>query len=44
MNPENLVFEEGAYSELARLPVISLHEGCDLLDVVGRRLQAQVAT
>lgn len=40
---ENLAFEEGAYSELARVLVISLREGCDLLDVVGRRLQTQVA-
>lgn len=37
---ENLAFEEGAYSELARVLVVSLREGCDLLDVVGRRLQA----
>lgn len=41
---ENLAFEEGAYSELARVLVISLREGCDLLDVVGRRLQMQVST
>lgn len=40
---ENLAFEGGAYSELARLLVVSLREGCDLLDVVGRRLQSQVA-
>jgi hypothetical protein len=38
---ENLAFEEGTYSELARVLVISLREGCDLLDVVGRRLQMQ---
>lgn len=38
---ENLAFEEGTYSELARGLVISLREGCDLLDVVGRRLQMQ---
>jgi len=28
---------------LALLLVVSLREGCDLLDVVGRRLQSQVA-
>jgi hypothetical protein len=41
---ENLAFEKGTYSELARVLVISLREGCDLLDVVGRRLQTQVVT
>lgn len=38
---ENLAFNEGAYSELARVLVTSLRDGCDLLDVVGRRLQTQ---
>ncbi|WP_347928044.1 hypothetical protein [Pseudomonas helvetica] len=33
---------EGIHSELARALVVSLRDGCDLLDVVGRRLQAQV--
>ncbi|MBT2338218.1 MULTISPECIES: hypothetical protein [Pseudomonas] len=39
---ESLAFEEGPYSELARVLVVSLREGCDLLDVVGRRLQSQI--
>ncbi|AKJ97609.1 hypothetical protein V3H56_02135 [Pseudomonas sp. MS646] len=39
---ESLAFEEGPYSELARVLVVSLREGCDLLDVVGRRLQTQM--
>lgn len=29
-------------SELAQLLVIPLRDGCDLLDVIGRRLQAEV--
>ncbi|KII30814.1 hypothetical protein NL64_17220 [Pseudomonas fluorescens] len=34
---------EGVHSELARVLVTSLRDGCDLLDVVGRRLQRQVS-
>jgi hypothetical protein len=40
---ENLAFSEGVYSELARVLVTSLRDGCDLLDVVGRRLQMQLS-
>jgi len=29
-------------SELAQLLVIPLRDGCDLLDIIGRRLQAEV--
>ncbi|EXF92398.1 hypothetical protein HK44_012685 [Pseudomonas fluorescens HK44] len=39
---ENVATGEGIHSELARALVVSLRDGCDLLDVVGRRLQAQV--
>ncbi|MGH8384371.1 MAG: hypothetical protein ACRESJ_02605 [Pseudomonas sp.] len=39
---EVFAFGEGVHSELARALVISLRDGCDLLDVVGRRLQRQV--
>jgi hypothetical protein len=38
---ENVAIGEGIHSELARALVVSLRDGCDLLDVVGRRLQAQ---
>jgi hypothetical protein len=31
-----------ALSDLAQLLVIPLRDGCDLLEVIGRRLQAQV--
>jgi hypothetical protein len=34
--------EEGAYSELACVLVIALREGCDVLDVIGRRLHSQI--
>ncbi|MCY1420211.1 hypothetical protein D9M71_358260 [compost metagenome] len=40
---ENFASNEGVYSELARVLVTSLRDGCDLMDVVGRRLQAQVS-
>jgi hypothetical protein len=40
---ESLAFSEGTYSELARVLVTSLRDGCDLLDVVGRRLQMQLS-
>ncbi|WP_166358460.1 hypothetical protein [Pseudomonas akapageensis] len=40
---ENLASNDGVYSELARVLVTSLRDGCDLLDVVGRRLHAQVS-
>lgn len=41
---ENLAFTDGVHSELARLLVTSLRDGCDLLDVIGRRLQANLTT
>jgi hypothetical protein len=40
---ECFAFSEGIHSELARVLVTSLRNGCDLMDVVGRRLQAQVS-
>ena len=40
---ESIAFGEGVHSELARVLVTSLRDGCDLLDVVGRRLQGQVS-
>ena len=44
---ESFAFGEGVHSELARVLarvlVTSLRDGCDLLDVVGRRLQEQVS-
>jgi len=40
---ENLAFSEGIYSELAKVLVTSLRDGCDLLDVIGRRLQDEVS-
>jgi hypothetical protein len=39
---ESIAFGEGVHSELARVLVTSLRDGCDLMDVVGRRLRAQV--
>ncbi|WP_028621721.1 hypothetical protein [Pseudomonas sp. Ant30-3] len=39
---ESYASGEGIHSELARVLVTSLRDGCDLLDVVGRRLQAQL--
>ncbi|VVO24636.1 hypothetical protein [Pseudomonas fluorescens] len=39
---ESFAVNENIHSELARVLVTSLRDGCDLLDVVGRRLQAQV--
>lgn len=39
---ESFAADEGVYSELARVLVTSLRDGCDLLDVVGRRLRMQV--
>ena len=39
---ESFAADEGVYSELARVRVTSLRDGCDLLDVVGRRLRMQV--
>jgi hypothetical protein len=40
---ESFACGEGVHSELARVLVTSLRDGCDLLDVVGRRLQGQVS-
>ncbi|WP_095167225.1 hypothetical protein [Pseudomonas sp. Irchel 3H3] len=40
---ESFASSEGVYSELARVLVTSLRDGCDLLDVIGRRLQLQVS-
>jgi hypothetical protein len=40
---ENLAFTEGSYSELAKVLVTSLRDGCDLLDVIGRRLQDEAS-
>jgi len=40
---ESIAFGEGVHSELARVLVTSLRDGCDLMDVVGRRLQRQVS-
>ncbi|QHC99179.1 hypothetical protein PspS04_01890 [Pseudomonas sp. S04] len=40
---EGFASSEGVYSELARVLVTSLRDGCDLLDVIGRRLQLQVS-
>ncbi len=39
---ESFAADEGVYSELKRVLVTSLRDGCDLLDVVGRRLRMQV--
>jgi len=39
---ESFAFGEGVHSELARVLVTSLRDGCDLMDVVGRRLQGRV--
>jgi hypothetical protein len=39
---ESLAHEEGVYSELAEVLVTSLRDGCDLLDVIGWRLQKQL--
>jgi hypothetical protein len=39
---ESIAFGEGVHSELARVLVTSLRDGCDLMDVVGRRLRAQI--
>lgn len=36
---ESIAAEEGIHSELARVLVTSLRDGCDLLEGVGRRLQ-----
>lgn len=41
---ENLACNEGVYSELAKVLVTSLRDGCDLMDVIGRRLQMQVSS
>jgi hypothetical protein len=38
---ESFAVNENAHSELARVVVTSLRDGCDLLDVVGWRLQTQ---
>ena len=40
---EAFAFSESVHSELARVLVTSLRDGCDLLDIVGRRLQAQLS-
>ncbi|WP_433736228.1 hypothetical protein [Pseudomonas putida] len=39
---ESFALSEGVHSELARVLVTSLCDGCDLMDVIGRRLQAQL--
>jgi len=39
---ESFAIGEGVHSELARVLVTSLRDGCDLMDVVGRRLQGRV--
>ncbi|MDH2080747.1 hypothetical protein EVS84_09500 [Pseudomonas koreensis] len=39
---ENLAHQEGIYSELAKVLVTSLRDGCDLLDVIGWRLQQEM--
>ncbi|EPA98805.1 hypothetical protein [Pseudomonas sp. G5(2012)] len=41
---ESFALSEGVHSDLARVLVTSLRDGCDLLDVVGRRLQMQRST
>ncbi|MHC8364054.1 hypothetical protein ACYZUA_28015 [Pseudomonas sp. LS2P72] len=43
MQLESFAVNEGVQSELARVLVTSLRDGCDLMDVVGRRLQMQVS-
>ena len=35
---EHLAHEEGPHSDLARALVVGLRDGCDVLDVIGRRL------
>jgi len=40
---EYFAANECIYSDLARVLVTSLRDGCDLLDVLGRRLQAQLS-
>jgi hypothetical protein len=40
---ESFALSEGVHSELARVLVTSLRDGCDLMDVIGRRLQVQVS-
>lgn len=40
---ESFALGEGVHSELARVLVTSLRDGCDLMDVIGRRLQVQVS-
>ena len=40
---ESYASSEGVHSELARVLVISLRDGCDLMDVVGRRLRGQLS-
>ncbi|KEX94791.1 hypothetical protein [Pseudomonas putida] len=40
---ESFALSEGVHSDLARVLVTSLRDGCDLLDVIGRRLQAQLS-
>ena len=40
---ESFAVNEGVHSELARVLVISLRDGCDLMDVVGRRLRGQLS-
>jgi hypothetical protein len=38
---ESFAVNENVHSEMARMLVTSLRDVCDLLDVVGRRLQTQ---
>jgi hypothetical protein len=40
---ESFALGEGVHSELARVLVTSLRDGCDLMDVIGRRLQVLVS-
>ena len=40
---ESFALSEGVHGDLARVLVTSLRDGCDLLDVIGRRLQAQLS-
>ena len=40
---ESYASSEGVHSELARVLVTSLRDGCDLMDVVGRRLRGQLS-
>lgn len=41
---ESFASGENVHSDLARVLVTSLRDGCDLMDVVGRRLQMEMST